>query len=166
MNVEHQEHLDNAEGSRWSTHAMLFWTTLGTKTPAERRYKTRGALAAAVPVCWILLAFAMRLPPKVVGATTMLLAGCVISYIAWELRRYLAQLDELARRMQLEAIAWTYLTGFVLAAWFGALIALLDLFSHALAHSPFNILLVASPFFYFLLEPIRAGWLYYLSRRY
>ena len=166
MNVEHREHLDNAEGSRWSTHAMLFWTTLGTKTPAERRYKTRGALAAAVPVCWILLAFAMRLPPKIVGATTVLLAGCVISYIAWELQKYLTQLDELARRMQLEAIAWTYLTGFVLAAWFGVFVMLMALFSHALARWPLKGLLLASPFLYFLLEPIRAGWLLYLSRRY
>jgi len=166
MNVEDQERINNAEGSRWSTRAMLFWTTLGTKTPAERRYKIRGALAAAASLCWFGIAVAVHLRPRIIVSTTVLLAGFVISYIAWELRRYLTQLDELARRMQLEAIAWTYLTGFVLAAWSGALIMLMDLYSRAFAHSLFKSLLVASPFFYFLLEPIRAGWLYYLSRRY
>ncbi len=165
MNVD-QEHLNAAEGSRWSTCEMLLWGALGTKSSAERRYKTRSALAAAVLLGWLLFAFAIRLSPRITGSTTVLLAGCVISYIAWELRRYLTQLDELARRMQLESIALTYLTGFVLAAWFGVFVMLMALFSHTLMQRPFKGLLLASPFLYFLLEPIRAGWLYYLSRRY
>ena len=108
----------------------------------------------------------MHLRPKIISATTVLVAGCVISYIAWESRRYLAHLDELGRRMQLEAMAWTYITGFVLAAWFGVLVVFLALFGHLPTHGFFKGLLLVSPFFYFLLEPIRAGWLYYLSRRY
>jgi len=108
----------------------------------------------------------MHLRPKIITSTIVFLAAFSISYIAWELRRYLTQLDELARRMQLEAIAWTYVTGFVLAAWFGVLLTVLALFSHSSSHWPFKALLLASPFLYFLLEPIRAGWLYYLSRRY
>jgi hypothetical protein len=41
-------------------------------------------------------------------------------------------------------------------------------FSHTLQHWVFGdkVLLLLIPFFYFLLEPVRAGWLYYLSRKY
>jgi len=166
MNVEHREQLNVAEGSRWSACEMLLWGALGTKSNAERRYKTRSALAASVVVCWGLIAFAMHLRPKIITSTIVFLAAFSISYIAWELRRYLTQLDELGRRMQLEAIAWTYVTGFVLAAWFGVLVMLMALFSPSFKHWPFQLLLLASPFLYFLLELIRAGWLYYLSRRY
>jgi hypothetical protein len=166
MNVEDREKLNAGEGSRWSTCEMLLWGALGTKSNGERRYKTRNALAASVVVCWALFAFAMHLHPKIIVSTTVFLAAFLTSYIAWELRRYLTQLDELARRMQLEAMALTYLTGFVLAVWFGVLLTFMVLFSHAPMHWPLKSLLLASPFLYFLLEPIRAGWLYYLSRRY
>jgi len=161
MESEYQEQLAN---SQWSTFATLFWGTLGTKTPAERRYKTRTCLAAGVLICWVVFALAVHFRPKpMIFVITDLLWGTVITYIAWELRRYLFTLDELARRMQFEAMAWTYLTGFVLAAWLGVLAP----FSHTLMHWPFKqSLLLLSPFFYFLLEPVRAGWLYYLSRRY
>jgi len=145
---------------------MFLWGALGTKSNAERRYKTRTAISVVVILCWVLFAFAMHLRPKIVGSTTVLLAGCWTSYIAWELRRYLTQLDELARRMQLEAMALTYLTRLVLAAWLGVLVMLMALFSPSFKHWPFQLLLLASPFLYFLLELIRAGWLYYLSRRY
>ncbi|MGD1077744.1 MAG: hypothetical protein ABR881_05420 [Candidatus Sulfotelmatobacter sp.] len=164
MNTELQEHLVNAENPRFSAFATLFWITLGTKTPAERRYKTRSCLAAGLLICWVLFALAVHFRPKpMIFVITDLLWGTVLTYIAWELRRYLFTLDELARRLQFEAMAWTYLTGFVLAAWLGVLAP----FSHTLMHWPYKqSLLLLSPFLYFLLEPVRAGWLYYLSRRY
>jgi hypothetical protein len=165
MNSEHEEDLANAENSRWPTSAMLLWGTFGTKSPAERRYLIRVCIAAAVTACW-LIPFALAKhfrPAPILGSTTSLGVGVLITYVAWEFRRYLLALDELARRMQLEAMAWTYLTGFVVAAWLGPL----ALLSHTLAHWPLNArLLLLSSFFYFLLEPVRAGWLYYLSRRY
>ena len=160
MDSKHREQLSNAENSRWAAFPMLFLGTFGTKTPAERRFMIRSWLAALVAVCWVLFAFAVHFSPKpLIGSTTLFVAGAVITYFAWELRRYLYTLDELARRMQLEAMAWTYITGLVLAAWLGALVP----FSHTLTHWPF---IVVIPFLYFLLEPIRTGWLYYLSRRY
>jgi hypothetical protein len=150
--------------SQWSAFSTLFWGTLGTKTPAERRYKTRTFLAAGSLLCWVLFAFVVHFRPKpMIFVITDLSWGTVITYIAWELRRYLFTLDELARRLQFEAMAWTYLTGFVLAVWLGVLAP----FSHTLMNWPFKqSLLLLSPFLYFLLEPVRAGWLYYLSRRY
>ena len=94
---------------------------------------------------------------------TALVGGIVITLIALEFRRYLSQIDELARRMQLEAMAWTYLTGFVVAAWLGVAAA----FSQTIAHWAFRpAVLLVIPYLFFLLEPVRAGWLYYLSRRY
>ncbi len=93
----------------------------------------------------------------------LIAVACLITYIAWEFRRYLHQLDELARRMQLEAMACTYITGFVIAAWLGVLWP----FSHFLVNWPYKpTVLFMIPFLYFLLEPVRAGWLYYLSRHY
>jgi hypothetical protein len=164
MNPEYQEPLVNAENPRFSTFATLFWGTLGTKTPAERRYKTRTCLAAALLFCWIVFALVVHFRPKpTIFVITDLLWGTAITYIVWELRRYLYTLDELARRLQFEAMAWTYLTGFVLAVWVGVLAP----FSHTLMHWSFKqSLLLLSPFLYVLLEPVRAGWLYYLSRRY
>jgi hypothetical protein len=145
---------------------MLLLGTLGLKNSAERRYKVRTALAAAVLVYWFLFASAIHLRHRVIGATTVLLTAIAMSYIAWEMRRYLSQLDELTRRMQLEALAWTYLTGFVLAAWFGAFLMFAALFSHVLLHWSYKVLLLMSPFMYYVLELVRAGWLYRLSRRY
>lgn len=97
------------------------------------------------------------------GALTALLIGAVITYMAWELRRYLLTLDELARQVQFEAMAWTYLTGFVLAGWLGVLAVL----SYKLLHWTYKPeLLLLTPFLYFCLEIFRAEWLQHLARRY
>jgi hypothetical protein len=79
-------------------------------------------------------------------------SGCLpavaFAYIAWALRRYLLALDELARRLQLEAMAWTYLCGLPVA---------LLLWGLGITINPLLIL---------VLEPVRGMWLYILSRRY
>jgi hypothetical protein len=165
MNAEHQEEIRDREPSRWETCAILFWGAFGTKTAAERRYIMRSLFAAAVVAAWVGLAFSRKFPPgHWVMIITLLVVGALMTYIPWEMSQYLRQLDELARRMQLEAIAWTYLTGMVVAGWFGVLLPL----GHLLLHwsYPRQYLLLSIPFLYFLLEPVRAGWLYYLSRRY
>jgi hypothetical protein len=94
---------------------------------------------------------------------TLTLLSLMITYIAWETRRYLMSLDELARRLQLEAMAWTYLTGMVLAVWLGTLAPL----SHTLLYWDYRqTMILLIPLAYMLLEFVRAGWLWYLSRRY
>jgi len=151
---------EQTENSRWPSFPMLFFGTFGTKTPAERRLIIRSWLAAAVCIGWVLIAFAIHFRPKpLIGLSIPCVLGVMASYIAWEFRRYLSAIDELARRMQLEAMAWTYLTGFVLAGWLGVLTTLM----YSLTRWP---LVLVIPFLYFLLEPVRAGWLYYLSRKY
>ena len=80
------------------------------------------------------------------------LTGAFFAFIAWAFWKYLGELDELARRIQLEAIALTYLTG--LGA-FGFLTA----FGYQ-AHWTVN------PVWFIFLEPVRGLWLWRLARRY
>ena len=165
MNAENQEEIRDQEASRWERCAILFWGAFGTKTRAERRYIMRSVFAGAVVAAWVGLAFSRKFPPgHSVMIITLLVVGALMTFIAWEMFCYLRQLDELARRMQLEAIAWTYLTGMVVAGWLGVLMPLCHLQLHW--SYPRQYLLLSIPFLYFLLEPVRAGWLYYLSRRY
>ncbi len=163
MNSTQQDSLANSE-TKWPTCSMLMWGTFGTKTPAERRYVVRSCVAGGIVLVLFVFASFMHFRPRPIMVRSVLVAvGLLLTYIALEFRRYLYQLDELARRMQMEAMACTYLTGFVIAAWLGVLWP----FSQFLVHWPYKpMLLFMVPFLYFLLEPVRAGWLYYLSRRY
>ena len=79
----------------------------------------------------------------------------MFGFISWEFKRSLNALDELARRNQLEAIAWTYLTGLTLASAVGGVMLAYD-------ERPW----FPNPFWFILLEPIRGLWLYAVSRRY
>jgi len=164
MNLGRQEMLVEGETSRWDPCSILLWGTLGTRGPAERRYIVRCYLATASAAGWLVVArFAHFRPKPLILSVTALVGGIVITLIALEFRRYLSQIDKLGRRMQLEAMAWTYLTGFVVAAWLGVAAA----FSQTIAHWAFKpAVLLVIPYLLFLLEPVRAGWLYYLSRRY
>ena len=164
MNMEHRETPIEIETPRWEPCSILLWGTLGTRGPAERRYIVRCYLAVVLAAGWLLVArFAHFRPKPVILSVTTLVGGIVITFIALEFRHYLSEIDELARRMQLEAMAWTYLTGFVVAAWLGVAGAL----SQTIAHWAFKPeVLLMIPYLFFLLEPVRGGWLYYLSRRY
>jgi len=159
MNLEHREMPAESETSRWEPCSILLWGTLGTRGPAERRYIVRCYLAMVFAAGWLIVAkFAHFRPKSVILSVTALVGGIVITFIALEFRHYLSEIDELARRMQLEAMAWTYLTGFVVAAWLGVLGAV----SQTIAHWVFKpAVLLMIPYLFFLLEPVRGGWLYY-----
>ncbi len=91
-------------------------------------------------------------PGGILKIVIALAPGGTFIYIAWEFRRYLSALDELARRIQFESIAWTYLSGLALAMLLGGV---------GLVYNwRFN------PAWFIVLEPVRAGWLYLVSRRY
>jgi hypothetical protein len=83
--------------------------------------------------------------------------GAAYLYIAWELRRYILALDELARRIQLEAMAWTYLAGLVVASLVGGV---------AFVYGWHWNRLWLNPLLYVFLEPVRGCFLYYVARRY
>jgi hypothetical protein len=148
------------DGSKWPASTMLGYGTFGRRTPAGRRYHARTAIAliAMVVVCAAaaILAgdFHHNSPWRVILSLT---PGVAYSYIAWELRRYILALDELARRIQLEAIAWTYLTGLAVAALAGGI---------ALVYGWQWSSLWLNPLWFVFLEPVRGCFLYYVARRY
>jgi hypothetical protein len=149
----------NYEGSKWPAPAMLALGTFGGRTPAARRYHTRCAIALIgmlVLELWaglLLIAF----PNATWRVVLSLVPGVSFFYIAWEFRRYLLALDELARRIQLEAIAWTYLTGLAVAVLVGGVAAVYG--------GQWNRLWL-NPMWFVFLEPLRGCFLYYTARRY
>src|SRR5580658_9348968 len=139
-----------SEGSNWPVCAMLSYGTFGKQTPAGRRYHIRAAIAlATMVVLWPAATFLAKhfpiTPWLVIQALT---PGVAFAYIAWEFRRYLLSLDELGRRIQFESIAWTFLTGLVIAALLGGV---------ALAYGSHWDPIWLNPFWFILLEPVRAG---------
>ena len=138
------------EQSRWPVGAIFGYGTLGSGTPAGRRYHRRSSIALLVLVGWIILASNVR--DSTIRMITPIMPGAVFLYIVYEFRRYLLALDELARRMQMEALAWTYLTGLAVAMVVGGL--------STTAGWRIN------PMWFVILEPVRALFLYVASRRY
>ena len=151
----------NAEpdgNSKWPAFTMMFVGTFGSRTPAGRRYHRQ---------CWIafmILSFVVFtllvlpkdwIPDQARRLLMALLPGGAFTYIAWAFNRYLQGLDELARRLQLEAIARTYLIGIAVAALLGGF---------ALAYNWGQWFL--NPIWFITLEPVRGAALYWMSRRY
>jgi multisubunit Na+/H+ antiporter MnhB subunit len=142
------------DAPRWPTSSILLYGTFGARTPAGRRYHVRCGIALAAIVAWVFLAAALSpvAPRAGLDLIAALVPGVGFIYIAWEFRKYLLALDELAKRIQLESIAWTYLTGLGLAVLVGGLAMLMRWW--------------VNPIWFVVLEPVRAGWLYLVSRRY
>lgn len=78
--------------------------------------------------------------------------GLAFSYISWEWWRYVSSLDELERRLQVEAAAWTYIVGMALAMTLAGVHAVLGW--------------RVFPGWLILLEPLRGWRLYELTRRF
>jgi hypothetical protein len=156
-----QLHSDNIrqgqQDSGWPACSIFLYGTFGAQSEAGARYHRRCIAAFAVLVLGeILLALvAFRAPYGVGRLAGAFLPGAVFGYIVWAFRRYLLELDELARRMQLEAMAWTYLSGIPVAVLLGTLAFVYDWHSWL-----FN------PLWFIALEPVRSVWLYFVSRRY
>jgi len=139
----------------WPSSSILIYGTFGAKTPEGRRFHIRCTAALVAMVLGMILGTILNLAVHLPLAAGAAVPGLAFAFIAWEFRRYVLSLDELARRIQLEAIAWTYLTGLVLAMLAGGFLLVYPVDFHFL-----------NPFWYIFLEPIRAVWLYVVSRRY
>jgi hypothetical protein len=131
---------------------MLAYGTFGTRTPAGRRYHLRAGLALAGMLVFMLGGAIARHAIPAAGAIAAITPGVAFGYIGWEFRRYLQSLDELARRIQLESIAWTYLSGLALGMLLGGVGVVYGW--------------QLNPGWLIVLEPVRAGWLYFVARRY
>jgi hypothetical protein len=142
------------DNSHWPAAPILLYGTFGTRNSAGRRYHRRCSVALAAVLVWMLCAALLRsvVPKGILEAITAIVPGAGFIYAAVEFRKYLSALDELARRIQLESIAWTYLCGLGGAMLLGGIGSV---YGWSL-----------SPFWFIVLEPVRAGWLYFVSRRY
>jgi hypothetical protein len=137
----------------WPGSSILIWGTFGSSTPEGRRYHRRCCFALGLLFVghWT----AASLPHTAGQLLVAILPGAAFAFISWEFKRYLDALDELARRIQLEALALTYLTGLTLACALGGVMRAYDL-------EPWFF----GPLSFIWLEPVRAVWLYAVSRRY
>ena len=143
---------DEKQASAWPSFDILVFGYFGAKTPDGKRFRDR-----TMTVGFVLgLIFAIPIPPGPpipLLVALSILPGLAFAYVGWEWWRYLNGLDELARRMQFEAAAWTYIVGLAAAMLVGG-------FCYVM-HWNFN-----PGLFYVLLEPIRTSRLWVLSRRY
>lgn len=140
----HDSHADDA--ARWPMGSMLFIGTFGARhSAAGRRYHSRVWLALGAYV-GLLIAFGVQ--GRHESLWLLPLCGATVTFLAYEMWRYVSGLDELARRLQLEAMAITYLIGFV--AFF------------ALAVTPLKL----NPGYFIVLEPVRGLVLAWRARRY
>lgn len=136
-------------GAHYSPGTILALGTFGNKTPAGRRFHNRCLAALAVLVVGTL---AVALLPRELRLLGWPVAGLCMSYINWELWRYLQNIDELERRLQLEAMAFTYVVGLSAAVTLGS-VAIFFGWS-------------INPGALIALEPIRAWRLLVLTKRY
>ncbi|HNY39210.1 MAG TPA: hypothetical protein PKJ41_02395 [Bryobacteraceae bacterium] len=135
--------------------AILANGKFDARSSAGRRYRLRSGLALAAFVIWWMFGSDLLRPlvsRGILDPISALAPGVAFSYMAWEFRKYLAAMDELERRIHMESITWTYLSGFAIAMLIAGL-------SHVYGWR-------VNPGLFLLLEPVRAGWLYFVSRRY
>ena len=133
----------------------MFWLgTFGRDSEAGRRYH-RQAFGALLGLAVVVAACVMM--RKLWGAGVALwVAGVgtpvVFAYIMWSYYRYVHELDELARRVQLEAVLFAFI--FVVL---GAIVASsVWMFTGWVAH----------PIWFLLAEPVRGLGLVLAARRY
>jgi hypothetical protein len=138
---------------RWPLWSMLLFGHFGEDaTPDSLRADRRARIAIAA---FVIVAAVVYVAPGLGSIprqhVVTALVGPQLAYLAWERWRYAAGLDELARRVYLEAFAITYLAALPLFS-FGAVLESLGGWT-------------LSPIAFLILEPIRAGVLTWRSRR-
>jgi hypothetical protein len=97
---------------------LLLWGTFGSRTPAERRFIIRSVIGIVVALGWTMIGFVTRFRPvPIMIDVEVLLPGLILTYWAWEWRKYVLTLDELSRHILFEAAAWSSVTASVIAFW-------------------------------------------------
>jgi hypothetical protein len=148
--------------SQWPIAWILGYGSFGPKSPASRRYHARTAIALVVlMIVWPLTFFLWlfdRSPSLLWRLIAGVMPGLIYGYIGWEMRKYWLTLDELARQLQLEAAAYTYLLAFAAGPGLGGISFIL------IGHN--WVWLVCNPLWVVFLEMARGTFLYFLARRY
>lgn len=138
--------------SSWPTSSMLWIGTFGPGSPGGRSYQTACYSALGVLLLGVLLLTPFSKAYPILRWPLGILPGVVFTFIAWRLWLYVSQLDELSRRLQMEAMAITYLIGMAASLLLGGLALVFN----------WNI----NPGLYLFLDIIRAFVLVKLARRY
>lgn len=113
----------SAQTSRWPLSNMLWNGTFRTGSAAEKRVAKASRIMLVVLLGWAAISRVTHLAPSPIGGLiTMFLGLSLISYYAWEKRKYFLSLDELTRRIELEGMAWAYSLGVLGALWAGGII--------------------------------------------
>lgn len=113
----------SAQTSRWPLSHMLWNGTFNTGSAAEKRVTRATRIMLVVLLAWLAISRITHLAPSpAAGLITMFLGLSLISYYAWEKRKYFLSLDELTRRIELEGMAWAYSLGVLGALWAGGII--------------------------------------------
>lgn len=133
---------------------MLLFGTFGSEVPpASQRADRLSRLGVFVFVVLVAaLPFIPGLRSEVRASMNVALLGLLFAFLAWQRWSYANGLDELARRLYIEAFAITYLIGLTLFAFFGLL--------HSLAGWSVD------PFVFMVLEPVRAVILVWRTRQF
>ena len=133
---------------------MLLFGTFGSEVPPASQRADRLSRLAFV-ACLVMIAALAFMPGIEVDVHARLevaLLGLLFAFLAWQRWCYGNGLDELARRLYIEAFAITYLIGLTLFAFFGLL--------HSLAGWSVD------PFVFMVLEPVRALILVWRTRQF
>lgn len=107
--------------SRWPLSQMLLRGTFGTGTKEEHRLGKRSTAIFVILIGWMLVSRFAHLDLARVRLATVLVVPPILTFYAFEKRKYFLSLDELTRRIELEGMAWAYVIGVLAALWAGAI---------------------------------------------
>jgi len=155
------EHRPDASSDEpdWPYASLLLFGFFGSNTPEGKRlvWQTMPALLVIVAAAWALLGIIPRLLP---GAVLAGLIPAAVAFIFWANACYLGTLDELSRRIQVEAFAFTYGAVMVLAAAIVAVLLAVPDEAARFGHPAAYLVLLV------LVEPLRGLALVVLARKY
>lgn len=118
----------STQDSRWPLYQILLRGTFATGSVEERGVIRSSRILLVVLFAWAAcIRIAHLRPTPMIQMITMFLGLSLISYYAWEKRKYFRTLDELTRRIELEGMAWAYSLGVLGALWAGRIIYVVSL---------------------------------------
>jgi len=159
-----EKDLSNSQNSRWPVCDMLLQGTFAIGNAPERRVIRASRILLIVLLAWAAIVRLAHLRSSgIAGLITMFLYLSLISYYAWEKRKYFLSLDELTRRIELEGMAWAYSLGVLGASWAGGIAYAVSLYW------PLNPKLAFwTPFFIcaIFLASVKGTYRYFATRKY
>ena len=120
---EHGSGAGEKQRGSWPYWSLLTFGTFSPRTPAGKRYWFQGTCALVVTLAVGMVAGWLRKnnPDASWGTWVVLLPVVPVVYLAFSFSRYLRNLDELSRKIQLEGLALSFAGTFVVVFGYGLL---------------------------------------------